>query len=52
MRGETFVEFKLVREEVFGTVHGTVRGRDEDDQSGGFEAVQFGRWEWGDVELF
>jgi hypothetical protein len=39
VRLETVVVVEFVREEMLGTVHGTVRGRDEDDQPSGFETV-------------
>ena len=39
VRLETVVVVEFVREEMSGTVHGTVRGRDEDDQPSGFETV-------------
>ena len=39
VRLETVVVVEFVREEMLRTVHGTVRGRDEDDQPSGFETV-------------
>lgn len=49
VRLETVVVVEFVREEMLGTVHGTVRGRDEDDQPSGFETVQQRGWVWWDV---
>ena len=39
VRLETVGVVEFVRKEMSGTVHGTVRGRDEDDQPSGFETV-------------
>ena len=39
VRLETVGVVEFVREEMSGTVHGTVRGRDEDDQPSSFETV-------------